>query len=80
MVEIHSFLGDDIFRLETLWLLMLNPFLMDEKMLTEIKGKERGRYAKDGLPTYLPTYLPTDPVWRSVKESIAAVRPVQIDN
>jgi len=56
---------------------MLNPFLMDEKLLTEKKkGKERGRYAKDGLPTYLPT----DPVWRSVKESIAAVRPVQIDN
>jgi hypothetical protein len=29
---------------------------------------------------YLPAYLPTDPVWRSVKESIVAVRPVQIDN
>jgi len=64
IVEIHSFLGDDIFTLQTLFeLLMLNPFLMDEKMLTEKKtGKERGRYAKDGLPTYLPTYLPTDPV------------------
>ncbi len=56
---------------------MLNPFLMDEKMLTEKhKGKERGRYAKDGLSTYLPTYLPTQSEgrWRNRSQPFALYR------
>lgn len=73
--EIHSFLGDDIFTLETLWLLILNPFVMDEKMLTEKKRKRKRSVCKR-RSTYLPTYLPTpcEGRWRNRSQPFALCR------